>query len=121
VTFLADESVDRQIVDRLRQGGHAVRYTGEMGPGISDDRGLEAAQLSGFHPEYVRRLARQGKIGAEKKDRDWWIDRDVLHTCLQTVEELGPQKYDPRGPVMPAERLKSAPEHKDEQGIATRG
>jgi excisionase family DNA binding protein len=29
----------------------------------------EAANLSGFHPEYVRRLARQGKIGAEKKGR----------------------------------------------------
>jgi excisionase family DNA binding protein len=57
----------------------------------------EAAELSGFHPEYVRRLARQGKIGAEKKGWDWWIDRDVLHAYLQTVEDLGPQKYDPRG------------------------
>jgi hypothetical protein len=28
-----------------------------------------AAELSGFRPEYVRRLARQGKIGAEKKGK----------------------------------------------------
>jgi excisionase family DNA binding protein len=63
----------------------------------------EAAELSGFHPEYVRRLARQGKIGAEKKGRDWWIDRDVLHAYLQTVEDLGSHKYDPRGLMMPGE------------------
>jgi excisionase family DNA binding protein len=66
----------------------------------------EAAELSGFHPEYVRRLARQGKIGAEKKGRDWWIDRDVLHAYLQTVEDLGPQKFDPRGSVMPGDNPK---------------
>ncbi|MBN2560333.1 MAG: DUF5615 family PIN-like protein [Phycisphaerae bacterium] len=37
MNLLADESVDRQIVDRLRQDGHAVRYIAEMEPGISDD------------------------------------------------------------------------------------
>lgn len=35
--FLADESVDRQIVERLRQDGHLVRYVAEMEPGVSDD------------------------------------------------------------------------------------
>ena len=73
----------------------------------------EAAKLSGFHPEYVRRLARQGKIAAEKKGRDWWIDRDVLHSYLQTVEDLGPQKYDPRGPVMPGKNPKQELEAQD--------
>ena len=43
MNFLADESVDRQIVDRLRQDGHAVRYIAEMEPGISDDRVLHLA------------------------------------------------------------------------------
>jgi Domain of unknown function (DUF5615) len=37
MNFLADESVDRQIVDRLRQDGHMVWYVAEMEPGISDD------------------------------------------------------------------------------------
>lgn len=73
----------------------------------------EAAELSGYHPEYVRRLARQGKIGAEKKGRDWWIDRDVLHSYLQTVEDLGPQKYDPRSPVMPGDNPKQELEAQD--------
>jgi excisionase family DNA binding protein len=57
----------------------------------------EAAQLSGFHPEYIRRLAKAGKIGAEKKGRDWWIDRDMLKTYLDEMDALGPKKFDPRG------------------------
>jgi uncharacterized protein DUF5615 len=43
VNFLADESVDRQIVDRIRQDGHLVRYVAEMEPGISDDAVLDLA------------------------------------------------------------------------------
>ena len=31
---LADESVDRQIVERLRQDGHQVWYVAEMEPGF---------------------------------------------------------------------------------------
>ena len=34
--FLADERVDRQIVDRLRQDGHFVLYVAEMESEISD-------------------------------------------------------------------------------------
>ncbi len=34
--FLADESVDRQIVEKLRDVGHEVLYIAELDPGISD-------------------------------------------------------------------------------------
>ena len=53
----------------------------------------EAAEVSGYHPEYVRYLAREGRIGAEKKGRDWWIDRDKLREYLATVEALGTKKH----------------------------
>ncbi|MBI4572564.1 MAG: DUF5615 family PIN-like protein [candidate division NC10 bacterium] len=43
MNFLADESVDRQVVGRLREDGHLVRYVAEMEPGISDDAVLELA------------------------------------------------------------------------------
>lgn len=43
MNFLADESVDRQIVERLRQDGHRVWYVAEMEPGISDDIVLASA------------------------------------------------------------------------------
>lgn len=41
--FLADESVDYQIVDHLRQNGHEIWYVAEMEPGISDDAVLDEA------------------------------------------------------------------------------
>ncbi len=43
MNLLADESVDRQIVTRLRQDGHDVTYVAELGPGIADERVLERA------------------------------------------------------------------------------
>ena len=35
--FVADESVDQPIVDRLRSDGHEVVAVAELDPGISDD------------------------------------------------------------------------------------
>jgi predicted nuclease of predicted toxin-antitoxin system len=46
VTFLADESVDRQIVERLRLDGHQVAYVAEMSPGIMDDVVLMESRTS---------------------------------------------------------------------------
>jgi predicted nuclease of predicted toxin-antitoxin system len=43
VNFLADESVDGPIVDRLRQESHQVWYVAEMEPGISDEAVLDLA------------------------------------------------------------------------------
>ena len=46
MTFLADESVDRQIVDRLRLDGHQIVYVAEMSPGITDDVVLMESRIS---------------------------------------------------------------------------
>ena len=43
MNFLADENLDRQIVERLRQDGHFVWYVAEMEPGISHDIVLNLA------------------------------------------------------------------------------
>ena len=45
--FVADESVDRQIVDRLRADGYDVFYVAEMETGISDDEVLSSANRRG--------------------------------------------------------------------------
>jgi predicted nuclease of predicted toxin-antitoxin system len=37
MNLLADESVDKPIVELLRQDGHDVLYVAEMQPGIPDD------------------------------------------------------------------------------------
>ena len=44
MNFLADENIDRQIVDALREDDHAVLYETEMIPGISDDEVLDKAE-----------------------------------------------------------------------------
>ncbi|MEK6656006.1 MAG: DUF5615 family PIN-like protein [Nitrospirota bacterium] len=41
--LLADEGIDKQIVDYLRKEGHVVSYVAEIEPGISDDVVLEMA------------------------------------------------------------------------------
>jgi predicted nuclease of predicted toxin-antitoxin system len=43
MNFVADESVDRQIVERLRDDGRFVWYVAEMTPSISDDEVLKIA------------------------------------------------------------------------------
>ena len=44
---LADECIDRQIVERLRFDGYDVVYIAELDPGISDDVVLEQANERG--------------------------------------------------------------------------
>jgi len=47
MNLLADESVDREIVDRLRQEGHAVVYIAELSPSVNDDQVLHEANTHG--------------------------------------------------------------------------
>jgi predicted nuclease of predicted toxin-antitoxin system len=43
LNFVADENLDRQIVERLRHEGHVVWYVAEMAPGVSDQDVLNLA------------------------------------------------------------------------------
>jgi predicted nuclease of predicted toxin-antitoxin system len=43
MNVLADESIDRPIVDPLRQDGHDVTYIAELTPSISDEEVLRQA------------------------------------------------------------------------------
>jgi predicted nuclease of predicted toxin-antitoxin system len=43
MNLVADESVDRPIVERLRQEGHDVVYVAELTPSIADDQVLQEA------------------------------------------------------------------------------
>jgi predicted nuclease of predicted toxin-antitoxin system len=44
VKFVADENLDRQIVDRLRLDGHNVTYIAEIAPGILDETVFERSR-----------------------------------------------------------------------------
>ena len=43
MNFVADESVDLQLVEKVREDGHSIWYVAEMSPSISDDEVLQLA------------------------------------------------------------------------------
>jgi predicted nuclease of predicted toxin-antitoxin system len=43
VNLVADEGVDRAVVERLRQDGHEVLYVAELSPSVSDEEVLQQA------------------------------------------------------------------------------
>ena len=68
MNFLADESVDRNIVGSLRQNGYSVWYVAEMEPGISDDAVLnlanqEARLLLTADKDFGELVFRQHRLG----------------------------------------------------------
>lgn len=65
--FLADECVDKQIVDRLRHDGHTVLCVAEMEPGISDQEVLnlvnqEDAILLAADKDFGELVFRQDRV-----------------------------------------------------------
>jgi len=67
MNFVADENMDRQIVDRLRQNGHQVLYVAEMDPSIPDDEVIvtanqDAALLLTSDKDFGELVFRQGRI-----------------------------------------------------------
>ena len=47
----------------------------------------EAAELSGYHPEHIRRLIRDGKIQASRKGSMFWIDRESFLVFLRRADK----------------------------------
>ena len=50
----------------------------------------EATDLSGYHVVHLRRLIHAGKVHAEKKGGQWWVDcaslRKFLHDTAQSPD-----------------------------------
>lgn len=53
----------------------------------------EAAQISGYHVNYIRRLMSKGKLKGRKAGLVWLIERDSLLGYLTTVKQLGTKKH----------------------------
>ena len=52
----------------------------------------EASELSGYHPEHIRRLIRQGKINAKKFSIVWMVDRDSLLAYIDKPKKVENKK-----------------------------
>lgn len=47
----------------------------------------DAAKISGYHPEHITRLIRQGKIKAEKFSIVWQVNRNSLLVYIETQKK----------------------------------
>lgn len=47
----------------------------------------DAAKLSGYHPEHVRRLIRQGSVEAKKFSIVWMVSKDSLLSYIRSQEK----------------------------------
>jgi excisionase family DNA binding protein len=47
----------------------------------------EAARLSGYHPEYIRQLIRDGKVNAKKFSIVWMVDKESLLQYVKAQEK----------------------------------
>ena len=56
----------------------------------------EAAQRSGYNPEYIRRLARTGKIKAKKFGVVWQVSLESLMEYLRSAENHSDGRYRPK-------------------------
>jgi len=56
----------------------------------------EAAEISGYHPEHIRRLIREGKVKAQKFASVWQVDRYSLQIYMRKSDDLGEK----RGPKL---------------------
>ncbi|MFH1259320.1 MAG: DUF5615 family PIN-like protein [Elusimicrobiota bacterium] len=65
--FIADENVDKPIVDRIRKEGHEVIYVAEVLPNISDDEVIrlvnrESAVLITADKDFGELVFRMGRV-----------------------------------------------------------
>ena len=50
----------------------------------------EAAALTGYNVQHVRRLARAGKVKTQKWGKEWMVDRASLLAYIET-DGIGPE------------------------------
>ena len=52
----------------------------------------QAAELIGYHPEYIRQLVKAGKLKAEKIGRDWLIPKSKLLAYARKAGKTGAKR-----------------------------
>ena len=52
----------------------------------------EAAKISGYHPDYIRKLLQNGKIVGQKFGTVWQIDRASLEGYLARMKVKGQRR-----------------------------
>lgn len=103
--LLADENIDRPIVEKLRDSGIDVSYVDEKSKGISDEEVLQVAEdesriILTFDNDFSK-MEEVGVIRLTSPDRyDLVVDSilDIVNSLseddlLETVIEISPSQY----------------------------
>lgn len=56
----------------------------------------DAARLSGYHPEYIRRLIRDGVIEARKFSIVWQVRRKSLEDYVESAKSQSDKRFTPK-------------------------
>ena len=56
----------------------------------------DAAELSGYHPEYIRRLIRDGEIEARKFSIVWQVRRESLNDYIKDAQSKEDKRFSPK-------------------------
>jgi len=56
----------------------------------------EAAEISKYNPEHLRRLIREGKINANKFGIVWQVSRSSLLTYINSAENQTDKRWGPK-------------------------
>ncbi len=56
----------------------------------------EAAALSGYSGQYLRRMAKRGRLGAVKRGYFWLVERAALEAYMRAADQAGDRRYGPR-------------------------
>ena len=57
----------------------------------------EAVEISGYHPDHLRRLLRAGTVKGTKIVTVWQVDEDSLRAYLSTGENSGDDRWGAHG------------------------
>ena len=56
----------------------------------------QAAEISGYHPEYIRRLIRDGEIEARKFSIVWQVKWESLQTYIESARSQEDRRFTPK-------------------------
>lgn len=56
----------------------------------------EAAELSGYHVNHIRRLIRHGEVEARKFGPIWQVNKQSLLSYLDAARESGDRRWGPK-------------------------
>lgn len=64
----------------------------------------EASELTGYHPDHIKRLLRRELVRGRKRG-GWWVDKESLLLYMAMVEKLGTSRFGPGGKERVQEEL----------------